>query len=801
MTLEILFLFFLLVSMAYFFFTEKLPVDLTAFIGLLTLVVFGYVSADNAFMGFSSAAVITMLSIFFVSGALRKTGLADIIGTRIHRMVGSREVPLMIAVMGVAGLLSAFMNNVAATAVLLPAVASLCKKAHISPSRLFMPLSFGTVLGGTITMVGTPPNILAAEVFEKRGMEGFSLFDFSSLGLIILAAGITYMVLIGRRFLPDNKVSDHSEMRDLAKVYQLQEYLTTLKIPPHSKLEGLTLRQARIGAVLGIQVVGIIRHGEKKLAPTAETVLQANDELVVKGHSEELENLLNMANVTISESEDHHFRKAGEQVRLISGIIGPESSLIGESLRSTDFRHRYHMFTVGIIRNDQLILREIVGETLQVDDELLIAMRADTNLRKVKTHGDFSMRKVPQDTLRSFLSHVFVLTIPHGSPMVGESLGESRIGEFLGLSVVGVIRDEEIEIELGPYYRIQAEDQIFVTGERERVDGLIKMGKVVLGDDVRPSELQSEDVGVIEATLSPRSGVVGKTLAQLNFRDKYDLQVLAIWHDGRPLHKEIAHIPLKTGDALLLQGSWKRINLFGSDPDFVTLSASVQEPRRWDKSGWAMGALLLMIVLVVTRVQPVAVASFMAAVAVVLSGAITMEEAYRSVEWRTLFLVASILPVGLALEDSGAATLISQFVLDMAGPWGIYAILAGLFCLASLLSQTLDGAPAVVVLAPVALQTAAKLGISPYPLIMGISLSASAAFMTPFSHKANLLVMGVGGYKPMDYLKVGTPLTLLIITLMVILIPVFWPLEPVAAALPFSPETWPEQSVTDILNN
>jgi len=627
MTLSILFLFLLLVGMAFFFISEKLPVDLTAFLGLVILVVFGYVAPDEAFTGFSSPAVITMLSIFFVSGALRKTGLADIIGTRIHKVTGSREVPLMIAVMIVAGCLSAFMNNVAATAVLMPAVASLSKKAQISPARLFMPLSFATVLGGTLTMVGTPPNILGAEMLAKRGLEPFSLFDFTPMGLIILIAGILYMILVGRKLLPDAKVSEDAEMRDLARVYKLQDHLTTIQIPPSSALDGRTLREADIGALLGVQVVGIIRHGEKKLAPTGGTMLQAGDQLVVKGKAEELESMLGLTKLEISETKDSQIREAGKKVRLLCGKVSPGSQLVGQTLRSIDFRHRYHMFTVGILRRGRLILREIVGEPIEHGDQLIIATKAGVSRDSLETHGDFTLHDIDPETLEAFLACVFVLTIPDESPMVGETLGESRIGEFLGLSVVGVIRDEVIEIELSPEYRIREGDHIFVTGERNRIDALIEMGKVRFGSVVRPSEIQSEKVGVIEATLAPRSSAVGKTLSQLNFRDRYDLQVLAIWHDGRPLHKQIGHISLKTGDALLLQGSWKKINLFGSDPDFVTLSASVQEPRLWEKAPYALGALALMIVLVITGWQPVHVASFMAAVAVVLTGAITMEAA------------------------------------------------------------------------------------------------------------------------------------------------------------------------------
>jgi di/tricarboxylate transporter len=182
-----------------------------------------------------------------------------------------------------------------------------------------------------------------------------------------------------------------------------------------------------------------------------------------------------------------------------------------------------------------------------------------------------------------------------------------------------------------------------------------------------------------------------------------------------------------------------------------------------------------MVGMVVSGFQPIHVAAFTAASVAVLFRALSMQEAYRSIEWRVIFLVAAVLPVGIAMERTGAAMLLANVVTGVAGPFGPYAILASLILLSSILSQGLDGAPAVVLLTPVALQAASGLGLSPYPIMMGVSLAASAAFMTPFSHKANLLVMGAGGYRAMDYVRVGTPLTIVILVLLVFLVPVFFP--------------------------
>ena len=304
MTVEIAVLFATLIAMAYFFFTEKLPVDLTAFLGLVVLTLGGYLSPSEAFTGFSSPAVITMLSIFFVSAALLHTGLADMVGGQVERILGAREVPLIAAIMLVAGILSAFMNNIAAAAVLLPAVASIARKTGISPSRLFMPLSFGAILGGTMTLVGTPPNILTGELLTKHGLEPFALFDFTPLGALLLLLGVVYMITVGRRLLPERTIrSEGRGRRELARVYRLHENLFSIQIPYKSEMDGRTLEETEIGSTLGVQVVGILRNGRKHLAPDASARLYGGDVLLVKGRYEELQELFRIRGVEMGEAE------------------------------------------------------------------------------------------------------------------------------------------------------------------------------------------------------------------------------------------------------------------------------------------------------------------------------------------------------------------------------------------------------------------------------------------------------------------------------------------------------------------
>ncbi len=353
MTWEIAFLFAVLAVMVYLFMTEKLPVELTAFLGLLVLVFTGYVEVEDAFMGFSSPAVMTMFAIFFISGALLATGVADTIAGRLAGLAGGREVPLVVLVMLVAGVLSAFMNNVAAAAVLLPAISALARQARIPPSRLFMPLSFGAILGGTTTLVGTPPNILVAEALSVRGLEPFSLFDFAPIGLALLAVGILFMATLGRRLLPRRDEEMEAEASALlASAYRIEERLTSISIPSGSKLDGRTLKETRLGATLDAQVLAVERAGKKHMAPPPDFELHGGDLLLVDGRYDDLQELLGVQGVGVHEMDPGHLEEvtsASDRIRGAVLEIAQGAAVVGRTLKGIRFRDRFGVL-VGAAR-------------------------------------------------------------------------------------------------------------------------------------------------------------------------------------------------------------------------------------------------------------------------------------------------------------------------------------------------------------------------------------------------------------------------------------------------------------------
>jgi di/tricarboxylate transporter len=282
-----------------------------------------------------------------------------------------------------------------------------------------------------------------------------------------------------------------------------------------------------------------------------------------------------------------------------------------------------------------------------------------------------------------------------------------------------------------------------------------------------------------EVVLAPRSRLIGQTLRQANFREKYGMTVLALWRGDRQVRTGLTDRPLQFGDALLLQGPRERLRVLRAEPDLIFLGNGKEETK------WAPGksrrALAIMgLALLVAAINPTIVGEVMlgGALAMVLVGVLTMDQAYQSIEWKSVFLVAGMLPMGIAITKTGAAALLAHWLVALLGAAGPLVLLAGLFILTTLLTQAMNGAAVAAVMAPIAIQAAQNIGADPRAMAMGVALATSMAFLTPLGHAVNVLVMGPGGYSFRDYFKVGLPLTLLLFVMIVLLLPLFWPLMP-----------------------
>jgi di/tricarboxylate transporter len=592
MTPEIALTLTIIVAALALFATEKLRVDLVALLVLLSVGLLRLINPEQIFEGFANQAVITVWAVYIVSGGLFRTGVADAMGRGILRLAGDREPRLIATIMLTCGVISAFMNNVGATAMLMPALVGISRRTRIAISKLLMPLSFSSLLCGKMTLIGTPANILAMGILADRGLPTLGFFEFAPMGIVVLTTGILYMILIGRHLLP---VREGAQGR--RDVYRLREYVTEVLVSDTSPLAGKTLLESGLGRDYDLTVLAIERDGVSVSPIKRDTRIQTADLLTVEGSADDLV-------------------EAREALRL------------------------------------------------------------------------------------------------------------------------------SIESE----WRLDVE------------------------------RLEPGAVQLVEATLAPRSSLVGRTLRGVRFRDRYGFTALAIWRHGEALTEKLREVPLQFGDALLLQGPRHRVQELQEGQDFLVLEPLEMTQLRRKKAPIAIAALALAILLVVFADFHISMAMVIASVIMILTGCLTIEEAHESIDWRTVFLVAGMLPLGMAMEATGTAEYLANAMLDTLGDYGPIGLLAGTYLLAALITQAMSNAAAMVLIVPIAVDTALGLGANHLTFTMAVVIGAATSFMTPIGHKANVLVFGPGGYRFFDYARVGALLTVFLLIVSMIFLPFFWPL-------------------------
>lgn len=569
------------------FLTERLRPDVVALATVAALAGIGVLTAPEAFSGFSSQAVITLISVFILAEGLTRTGVSEQAARLLLRWGGRREGRLVGLVMASGAGLSLFLNNIAAAAVLLPAAGGAARKAGISPAKVLMPLAFATILGGMATLL-TTMNIVVSSVLTDSGHSGYGLLDFLPVGLPMLLAGIAYMIFWGRHRLPSGAGMEEvlREVRgdaDLLDIYRMGEFFFRARIPAGSFLIGKTLSGSTFREAFGLNVVALEKQGRTITMLNPDTVFEKGDVLILEGDAD-------------------------------------------------DFRKR--------------------------DRE----------------------------------PYLEILTCP---------------------SLCG-------------------------------------------------KDLASISTVFAEAMLSPRSSLIGQTLKQVLFRQKYGMAVLAIWREGKPIKEGLGDMKLAFGDALLLQGPRDRLKLIDLDPGLILLSMEreTQPVKRMGRIALAiLGATLAAILL-----TPIPMAQLLltGAVLMLLAGAVTMEQAYRAVDWRGIFLVAGMLPLALALTKSGAADMASSVFISVFGGFSPIVIVSALFLVSAMLTQAVSGAAVAAIMAPIAVSAAAGSGAPPHALGMAVALGSSMAFLTPLGHPVNTLVMGAGGYRFSDYRRVGWPMFIIL---------------------------------------
>lgn len=606
---------------AVFFAMGKVRSDLVALCALLALMMFGILSPAEALSGFSNPVVIMMVGLFVVGGAIFQTGLAKKISGKMMNLAGNSELRLFLLVMLVTAFIGAFVSNTGTVALMLPIVVSLAARARMNVSRLLIPLAFSSSLGGMLTLIGTPPNLVIQETLVEAGYEPLSFFSFAPVGVICIAVGMVVLLPLSQWFLGKKSSSDghgrrkSKSLHELVREYHLTDNLVKVKVDADSLACGKTVSELDIHNRYALTVYEVRR----------EKTMQSG--------------LLKTVNQ----------RLAGPQTELQSGDI---IYIIGEKAQTSKFVSDYRL---------------------------------------------------------------------------------------------AVVETQESEPEEGG------------------------------------AQLDFYDIGIAEIVMMPTSRLVNRKLKESGFRSKYHINIVGVRRKGQYIMDNLAELRLHVGDVLLVQGTWENISRLNRDEeDWVVLGQPLEEAEKVTldyKAPLAACIMLLMIALMVFDFIPVApvTAVMFAGVLMVLSGCFrNVEAAYKTINWESIVLIAAMLPMSVALEKTGASALVSRTLAESLGHYGPYALLAGIYFSTSLLTLFISNTATAVLMAPIALSSAAQMGLSPYPFLFAVTLGASMCFATPFSTPPNALVMQAGRYTFMDYVKVGLPLQVIVGIVMVFALPLLF---------------------------
>lgn len=612
----------ILVLSAVFFVSGKVRSDIVALCALIALLIFHILTPEEALSGFSNSVVIMMVGLFVVGGAIFQTGLAKMISSRILKLAGKSELRLFLLVMLVTSAIGAFVSNTGTVALMLPIVVSLAYNAGMNPSRLLMPLAFASSMGGMMTLIGTPPNLVIQDTLVHAGFEPLSFFSFLPVGLVCMVTGIIVLLPLTKWFLSkkrkkDDRSSGGKSLNELVKEY------------------GLSTNLFRVKAL-------------------------------------------------------------------------EESSLLGQTVQGLDVRRKYGLNILEVRR----------GEGSQ---------------------------------------HRFLKTVT-------QKLAS-------------------------PDTVIQAGDVLYVSGDAEAVSRFASDFSMQLMDGHTTEmaahathSLDFYDIGIAEIVLMPSSNIINQQVKEAGFRDKFNVNVLGIRRKKEYILQDLGKERMHNGDVLLVQGQWQDIaRLTKEDTDWVVLGQPLAEAAKVTldyKAPVAAVIMLLMVAMMVFDFIPVApvTAVMIAAMLMVLTGCFrNVEAAYKTINWETIVLFAGMLPMSLALEKTGASDYISSSLVSGLGTHGPLVLMAGIYFTTSLMTMFISNTVTAVLMAPIALQSALQIDVSPVPFLFAVTVAASMCFASPFSTPPNALVMPAGQYTFMDYVKVGLPLQIIMGIVMIFVLPLLFP--------------------------
>jgi di/tricarboxylate transporter len=615
------FVFLLILFALVLFATELVPVDVTA-IGVMVALMLvepttatladagliegpvyvlhqpgdGVSPLTQGLSGFASTATITVLAMFILSDGVQRTGIVQLLGAKLASLTGDSETKQLGATVGLVGPISGFINNTAAVAILLPMVTDIAHEGNISPSKLLLPLSYASMFGGMLTLIGTSTNILASQLSAELLGRPFSMFEFTQLGIVVTIVGTVYLLTVGRWLVPGRIPA----REDLTEEFEMGEYLTEVVVREDSPIIGQTVGEALAETDLDVDVVQLVRDRRTFLEPLGPKMIRAGD---------------------------------------------------------------------------------------------IFAVRTD------------------RDTLV----------------------------ELLDLDGLDVVPDAVDDAEL---------------------------------------ERASDQQNLIELVVAPGSSLVGETLVTSNFRQRYDATVLALRRGRELFRQRMDRVRLKVGDTLLVQATADSIDRLDVNRDFIVAQEVERPDYRSSKIPVAVSIVAAVVGVAALTEIHIVVSALAGALAMVLTGCLRPKELYDAVQWDVIFLLAGVIPLGIALQETGGADLLADlFVLAAPGLPAIL-VLGLMYVVTAVLTNIISNNASVVLMIPVAVEAAAQLNANAFAFVLAVTFAASTAFMTPVGYQTNLLVYGPGGYRFTDYLKAGAPLQAIFAVVTTLGIAFFWGLSP-----------------------